>query len=915
MIKKLFKNLPKRLVALTLALVLGYTTCNEIINAFAEGTSYGEGDYCLSTELEFENGFSMSNISSVKVNGDPWASTEDRFSNSPDENNVLWTVEIIAGMNGDLYPQILTPGGSDSYLTYTAVPNPGDTDAPDDDFILTLIYNDNWDGKGDADHCGFASVRITEGPPIEEPQNITNVTSNVSITISGDELEYHYDSEHLDEADVTYFKFDINGGTEENHLVPFTFRNAQYTYNDGEPPRNVSSVTTKEPIQYVYPYDGSGKVNFCVNGGGTDEYTHIYINGIDYASQAPHSKVEHFESMNGWAQMFCIQDVPYSENYVVSVTGETTSVENRIPGFGWSYLSADRSDIDPSEEGNFAHGKLEFVSATYTVDQNETITINDVNDFNNYRYHGTGQIFQWNDGNKSYPEANRHEAWGEAQLPYGTTLTVRIVPDEGYQLTNLASNPNGFQATDTPGVYTITLNNSNFDYDNDKNIFDLNPEFTEVGAEVITGSVNVKSGNIETNQAVENGTLKLEINDTASMSPERVESFEALAEQEGYDIENYLDISLYNAIYKGGKKDDNDNYLSWDTEVNNLDENARITLELEQNMEGKEVILIHEKRDGSNFEYEVVPANYNAETNSIEFETNSFSEYAVAYKDADPGENPPAQPETVTVEFNSNGGTEIPPVEIDKGSVVQRPEDPENGDMIFDGWFEDPTLEARFDFGTPVDGDLILYAKWNEPEQPGPEPGDEPGEEPVRDTRYTKSDSNDNSISFMEEAGHSFTFVMFDYLTLSDAELEANNIPKDLYNQMLGQIRNIVDDYGEFLYFYEIAVVDENDNEIHQGPFNIRIKMTDEMKKYDTIKIMFIDTDNNFVNEDPITLTKDGDYLVGTLNHLSRYALIGTNTTSNPVTNDSVMVWYTLATISIVGMAVCIVLTKKKKVK
>ena len=58
--------------------------------------------------------------------------------------------------------------------------------------------------------------------PIEEPQNITNVTSNVSITISGDELEYHYDSEHLDEADVTYTGLpeNVRVRLEEYPIVP-----------------------------------------------------------------------------------------------------------------------------------------------------------------------------------------------------------------------------------------------------------------------------------------------------------------------------------------------------------------------------------------------------------------------------------------------------------------------------------------------------------------------------------------------------------------------------------------------------------------------------------------------------------------------------------------------------------------------
>ena len=173
----------------------------------------------------------------------------------------------------------------------------------------------------------------------------------------------------------------------------------------------------------------------CVNGGGTDEYTSIKINNVEYSQYAPHTQTDYWEHYDGYAQMFCIPNVPYSESYHVEVHGEQTSDDNKIPGFGWSYLSADRSEgVSPEEEGNFAHGYLEFVSASITID-NEDLVFNSVSAFNNYRYHNSehGSILHFDSGNKEYPEENRRLAWGEAHMPFGTTLRVRIVPDEGYQ--------------------------------------------------------------------------------------------------------------------------------------------------------------------------------------------------------------------------------------------------------------------------------------------------------------------------------------------------------------------------------------------------------------------------------------------------------------------------------------------------
>ena len=191
MTKKCFKRLSIILILFTVFMFANIVDVS--------GQEYGNGDYCLHVGFDpFEDGFSMSNISSVKVNGSPWASLDDLFNASPANGN-LWTIEIVAGKNGDKYPDISFAGGSliddqnpNGYIVYTAVPNPDDTDAANDDFLLTIVIKDTWTGKGDKSQnsCGDFRIRIKDGPPITAPYH--NVTSNVNITIIGDELEYHY---------------------------------------------------------------------------------------------------------------------------------------------------------------------------------------------------------------------------------------------------------------------------------------------------------------------------------------------------------------------------------------------------------------------------------------------------------------------------------------------------------------------------------------------------------------------------------------------------------------------------------------------------------------------------------------------------------------------------------------------------
>ena len=67
---------------------------------------------------------------------------------------------------------------------------------------------------------------------------------------------------------------------------------------------------------------------------------------------------------------------------------------------------------------------------------------------------------------------------------------------------------------------------------------------------------------------------------------------------------------------------------------------------------------------------------------------------------------------TVTVTFDSNGGSAVDTQEVSIGGQVVRPADPTNGDFEFDGWYTDEACTAPFDFGTAIEKDLTLYAGW-----------------------------------------------------------------------------------------------------------------------------------------------------------------------------------------------------------
>ena len=71
--------------------------------------------------------------------------------------------------------------------------------------------------------------------------------------------------------------------------------------------------------------------------------------------------------------------------------------------------------------------------------------------------------------------------------------------------------------------------------------------------------------------------------------------------------------------------------------------------------------------------------------------------------------------ENFTVEFNTNGGSDIPSVVIEEGSYAPVPNAPEKDGYTFDGWYLDnETFEQKFDFTVPVNENVTVYAKWEE---------------------------------------------------------------------------------------------------------------------------------------------------------------------------------------------------------
>ena len=121
---------------------------------------------------------------------------------------------------------------------------------------------------------------------------------------------------------------------------------------------------------------------------------------------------------------------------------------------------------------------------------------------------------------------------------------------------------------------------------------------------------------------------------------------------------------------------------------------------------------------------------------------------------------------------------------------------------------------------------------------------------------------------------------------------------------MMDLLNSLAKPTGTLLKLYEIEVYEDNavtgdTTSLHEGPFKIRIKITDDMKVYNTFKLVYLK--NDFTTGEVINLTVEGDYLVGTIPHLSTYMLT-VSVTTNPKTGDNVLIYMGILVVSIIAL-------------
>ena len=271
----------------------------------------------------------------------------------------------------------------------------------------------------------------------------------------------------------------------------------------------------------------------------------------------------------------------------------------------WTY------DSSLGEDAKVANGTVRILSATTADNQNGIGAVNDQN-----------------------------SREGLVEIKPGSTVTVEIKPNYGYQFVAGALNGQTITAGDTVSQFTFTMPETNLH---------LSALFTQKADKVSVNSSQITGGNIANGQnAIDSGNLQLAISDASEST---VADAAEMKEKAGdAEIQLYLTLGLSQVVNKGNEN------TAWENPLTDLKGSVSVTLSLPEKLKNESgtfyVIREHKNSDGT-VTYDRIQASHNKADGTITFTTNKFSTYALAY-DADTPDNGTAGGDTSN---NENSGS------------------------------------------------------------------------------------------------------------------------------------------------------------------------------------------------------------------------------------------------------------------
>ncbi|MBQ3475406.1 MAG: hypothetical protein IJH20_04485 [Bacilli bacterium] len=348
-------------------------------------------------------------------------------------------------------------------------------------------------------------------------------------------------------------------------------------------------------------------------------YDTVVINNTSY----PVSNYINFDDRTSWLEhnngtqmvSFSITNVPKADNYDIVVKHGENNGTRYLATFLWT--------ADPAQAGGhdyIGHAKLELVKAEYYVgDTTYTVTENDIE--GHLTRDGDYMTFRSADGFLQYgAKADVDYDDGGLTLPGEATVTMRVVPEYGYQVTSVNGGSNFTTTDDGVSEFTVTVHHGEAGY------FQATVEAVE--DEVIANATEVTEGTVEIDSnEIDSGTVQLTV-DNVDLDEDKIKDFENAAN--GNKILTYFDINLMQVLYRGTADS------VWSNQIHRLDSEATISLKLDEGIDINDVVFVHNIDDGDEFEIIEIDS-WDPKTRIVTFKTNSFSNFAIAEKPANKG--------------------------------------------------------------------------------------------------------------------------------------------------------------------------------------------------------------------------------------------------------------------------------------
>lgn len=415
---------------------------------------------------------------------------------------------------------------------------------------------------------------------------------------------------------VTY---NTNNANDNLSLYPYSYENNDGNPNDNNPPPPNNDYPDDIQIKGTYKSDGLG-MHITFNGvevGNGDELKNIVGTAKGYATGSEKNIIKiqlEFGEGNLGSVLINGQEMPLPEDVGDCAEFEVAPASEYI------------IDVTKSEDRSNVPCTIIWTNPDYKpIDEEDAKWVSDFK-----IEHGYAKVIAVYDetGKKLSPEEYRGEDADEFGLDNGFgwvkvfpkyKVVFEFVPEYGYQLTEIKLNEQPMVASEEMNFFTVTIPEGG------ANIH-FNAVFSETKDIVTASSEKVSGGSIKLGNTLDGGSAQLTVSDV-ELSSDKIKGFENAAGE--YTISNYLDIDLYNVYYKGK----NDSEDVWLDKISELENEATISIKLEEGVNADDIVIVHNINDGE--EYEVIEIeSYDPTTNTITFKTKSFSNYAIATKTA-----------------------------------------------------------------------------------------------------------------------------------------------------------------------------------------------------------------------------------------------------------------------------------------